>query len=166
MSGSLAVPPASPRSYPRPPPSAVYASAMDLLTASVRKGPGNSGDPHSSCTIPPLMLWDVGWLWLWRGQELSPGEGHRERSPLVAAAGLCRAAALCLLRPFSFPSSFCAAEPQRPVFKTSGYFATEQHMLRCLLLNLRQFYFRMVQKQKHRRQRRSLRQDLRRSRAR
>lgn len=106
-----------------------------FLTASVRKAAGNSSHPHSSCAIPPILLWWRGLALVTGGQELSHNEGRKERSLFVLRSGWGSRWG-CLLSSFlycfSFRSSFWA-EPRHPVFKTLGCFSADELTLWCVL---------------------------------
>lgn len=108
-----------------------------LFWLSVRKETGNSSHPHSSCTIPPILLQ---WRWLalaTGGQELSHSEGQKDRSlfmPLLGWGSCWGCLLSSFLYCFSFRSSFHAAQPKHPVFKTSDCFATEELLLWGILL--------------------------------
>lgn len=122
-------------------PQSLLLQACTSLTASVRKATGNSSHPHSSCAIPPILLWWRRLALVTGAQELSHSEGRKERSLFVPhlAWGSLRGCLLSsFLYCFSFRSSFFfffRAELRHPVFKTAGcFFGRWTHALTHILL--------------------------------
>lgn len=90
-------------------PQSLLLQPCTSLTASVRKATGNSSHPHSSCAIPPILLWWRGLALVTGDQELSHSEGRKERSLFVLCldwGSLWGCLLSSFLYCFSFRSSF------------------------------------------------------------